>query len=99
MKALQTSTDQLPSVQIVKPEEIVGRDSITSIQAGLYYGQLGAIKELISGITKEVFKNDKPITIGTGGFSQLIENEKVLNLVMPDLVLEGIRLALLMNIK
>jgi len=99
MKALQTSTDQLPSVQIVKPEEILGRDSITSIQAGLYYGQLGAIKELISGITKEVFKKEKPITIGTGGFSQLIENEKVLNVVMPDLVLEGISLALLMNVK
>ena len=99
MKALQTNTDQLPSVQIVKPDDILGRDSVSAIQSGLYYGQIGAMKEILTGITNSAFRNEKPVTIGTGGFSQLIENEKILDVVMPDLVLEGIRLALVMNLK
>lgn len=97
MQALQTSTEQLPTVQIVKPDDAVGRDTVACIQSGLFYGQLGAAREILAGITSEVFANNKPLVIGTGGFSHLFAGEKLFNVIEPDLVLEGIRLALTMN--
>lgn len=95
MKALQLNTEQLPSVQIVKPRQVLGRDSIGAIQSGLYYGQIGAIKEIIRGISHEVFPNQPFLALGTGGLSHLTEEEKIFDAILPDLVLEGIRLALL----
>jgi len=95
MKALQSSTDQLPTVQIIKPASILGKDTVGAIQSGLYYGQVGAAKEILNGISKEAFNGRSYMTIGTGGFSHLIEQEGILDVTLPDLVLEGIRLAVL----
>lgn len=98
MHALQSSTEKLPTVQIVQPKQVLGRDTIDCIQSGLYYGQLGAAKEILAGITKEVFVDEPPIIIGTGGFSALYETENLFTVIAPDLVLHGIRLALELNL-
>lgn len=98
MHALQSSTEQLPTVQILKPENVVGRDTISCIQSGLYYGQLGATREIIKGMSKELFDKNKPVIIGTGGFATLFENEKLFSKIQSDLVLDGVRLALEMNL-
>jgi type III pantothenate kinase len=98
MHALQTFTEKLPTVQIVQPKQVLGRDTTACIQSGLYYGQLGATKEILAGITKEVFAGEAPVIIGTGGFSTLYENEQLFSVVAPDLVLHGIRLALELNL-
>jgi type III pantothenate kinase len=95
MKALQSSTDQLPSVQIVKPKNFLGKDTVGAIQSGLYYGQVGAAKEIMAGIAGEAFGKSAYIKIGTGGFSQLMEEAKVVDVILPDLILEGIRIATL----
>ena len=97
MQALESATDQLPSVQIIKPTEILGRDTISAIQSGLYYAQMGAFKEIIARLTREVFNDDQPVVIGTGGFSSLFEQEKIFTKIIPNLVLQGIKHALLMN--
>jgi type III pantothenate kinase len=97
MLALQSHTAKLPAVRILRPEETLGRATAISIQSGLYYGHLGSMKEIIRNISKEVFADDHPIVIGTGGFSHLFEPEKLFTLIEPDLVLHGIRLALEMN--
>ena len=98
MQALEASTEQLPSVQIIKPELTVGRDTIACIQSGLYNGQLGAAKEILQGIKREVFSSEEPVVIGTGGFAHLFEDENLFSVIEPDLVLQGIRLALKLNI-
>jgi type III pantothenate kinase len=97
MRALDSATDQLHEVQIVTPTHVLGRDTTSAVQAGLYFGQIGAFKEIIAGITQEVFAEDGPFVIGTGGFAHLLENEKIFHKIMPDLVLSGIKLALEMN--
>jgi type III pantothenate kinase len=94
MEALQSNAAKLPPVRIMKPEQPLGKNTIHSIQSGLYYGQLGAIKEIIKHMQQNVFKDDEITVIGTGGFSTLFENEKLFNTIEPDLVLDGIRLAL-----
>ncbi|AFY03143.1 type III pantothenate kinase [Bdellovibrio bacteriovorus] len=97
MEALESKTAKLPSVEIVSMHEALGRATIESIQSGLYYGHLGTIKELTERITKECFQGERPMVIGTGGFSYLFEKEKVFDEIVPDLVLKGMLIALQHN--
>ena len=97
VEALSKNTARLPSVEIVKLEQVVGRSTIESIQSGVYYGVLGACKELIQRINKESFNNQGSIVLATGGFASLFDNQNIYDHIVPDLVLQGIRLASLMN--
>ena len=97
MEALEAQTAKLPAVEIVSATEIVGRSTVESIQAGLFFGNLAMIKEISSRIKKEYFENKNTIVIGTGGFSRLFEKEKAFDIIAPDLVLSGLKQALQMN--
>lgn len=97
MESLQRHTAKLPTVKIVKPEKILGYSTIESIQSGLYYGQLAAVKEITQRLTEEVFAGEKPIVIGTGGFAYLFAEENVFTKIIPNMVLEGLWFALQMN--
>lgn len=97
MDALETHTAKLASVEIIKPQRILGKSTRESIQSGLYYGQFAAIKEICDGIRRENF-NSKPVNIiGTGGFAHLFSQEKYFSHIEPDLVLQGLRLAFQLN--
>lgn len=95
--ALSNNTAKLPSVEIVKTESVVGRTTIESIQSGVYYGVLGACRELIQGINNEAFSGNKALVLATGGFASLFDKQDLYDHLVPDLVLQGIRLAALMN--
>lgn len=97
MESLEAKTAKLPSVEIVARTEALGQSTVESLQSGLYYGHLGAMKEIITKITNECFKGEKPFVIGTGGFSSLFEKEKIFDLIAPDLVLKGNLIALEKN--
>ncbi len=97
-KALNQYTAQLPPVNIIKPTQSIGQTTASNIQIGLYYAHLGALRTLTEKFSSEVFKNDTPIIMGTGGFSYLFEDENIFNVTIPDLVLQGLRLTLLKNI-
>lgn len=97
MESLEAKTAKLPSVEIVARTEALGQSTVESLQSGLYYGHLGAMKEIITKITTECFKGEKPFVIGTGGFSSLFEKEKIFDLIAPDLVLKGNLIALEKN--
>lgn len=95
--ALANGTAKLPVVEITKPEHSLGTNTVEAIQSGLYYGNLGGIKELISQYEKTVFAGRKPYIIGTGGFSRIFEDTKIFDEVCPELVLLGIKKALELN--
>ncbi|WP_413289806.1 type III pantothenate kinase [Bdellovibrio sp. HCB337] len=97
MESLEAKTSKLPSVEIVAMTEALGRSTIESIQSGLYYGHIGTIKEISERISRESFDGDKPFIIGTGGFANLFEKEKIFDVVIPDLVLKGLLYSLKMN--
>lgn len=96
--ALSKNTAKLPSVEIVKIDNVVGRSTIESIQSGVYYGVLGACRELISRINQESFMGNKALVLATGGFASLFDKQDLYDHHVPDLVLQGIRLAALMNL-
>jgi pantothenate kinase, type III len=97
MHALAAGTAQLPVVEIVVPEKPCGNSTAAAIQSGLYYGTIGALKELIKTFTEDVFAGQKPVVIGTGGVSHLFENAGLFDRVVPCLVLSGLKKALELN--
>src|SRR5262249_49673604 len=76
MNALQLGAAKLFPVEIIKPQQVIGKNTASNIQAGLYYGQLAAIKEISKAMIKEAFNDGETLIIGTGGFSYLFQEEK-----------------------
>lgn len=99
MEALETKTAKLPSVEIISMREALGRSTVESIQSGLYYGQVGTVREIKSRLINECFDTNAgaPVVLATGGFAGLFEKENLFDDIIPDLVLKGLNLALRMN--
>ena len=97
VEALAGKTARLPSVEIMRPASVLGRSTIESIQSGVYFGQVGAIRHLIELLTVETFHGVRPLIVGTGGFSRMLEHERLFDHLVPDLVLRGLLLAEQMN--
>ena len=95
--ALSEGTAQLPSVEVVQPKNVCGSSTIEAIQSGVFYGQAGAIRELVSKMEEKVFGGERAFVIGTGGFSRSFEGAGLFDLVLPDLVLQGLKVALDLN--
>ncbi|MFN7039210.1 MAG: type III pantothenate kinase [Alphaproteobacteria bacterium] len=91
VKALYINTSKLPSVEIVKPKLGLGKSTKENIQIGLFYGQLGAIKELIAYLTIQSFPNEEYIIIATGGFSEVYRNENIFEAIYQELAFVGLR--------
>jgi type III pantothenate kinase len=97
MEALEERTAQLPSVEILPPRNALGRTTVESIQSGLYWSNVGMVKELVSRITEEEFADKPPLVLATGGFAQLFNREKLFDEVVPDLILKGLRQIVRLN--
>ncbi|MCZ6708802.1 MAG: type III pantothenate kinase [Gammaproteobacteria bacterium] len=97
MDALEEKTAQLPSVEIVPVTSAIGRTTIESIQNGLFWSNVGMVKEMVWRITEEAFQEHRPVVIGTGGFAHLFDGLELFDAVVPDLILVGLREAVRLN--
>lgn len=97
MDSLSRKTAKLSDVTIAKPDSALGKTTISQIQSGLVYGQLGAIKEIVSRISQESFPEIAPVLIATGGYAHLFESEKYFDVIIPDLLLHGLKIIHKMN--
>lgn len=98
MEALESKTAKLPAVEIAVPDNAIGKTTKASIQSGLFFGHVGAIKEIIYRVTNEAFGGKKPFIVGTGGFANMFVNENLFNTINSELVLRGIYYAFKMNL-
>jgi len=97
MQALDSGTSKLRAVEIVRSNQALGRTTASSIQSGLFLGHLGGLKEIIRRVTDEEYAGHQPLVLATGGFSSLFEGTGLFDLAIPDLVLQGLRLASALN--
>lgn len=97
MEALESQTAKLPTVEIKPTKSVIGKTTIESIQSGLYWSNVGMIRELTARITAEVFADEAPLVIATGGFSHLFDREALFDHVVSDLILTGLLEALRLN--
>jgi type III pantothenate kinase len=93
MAALESHTARLPVVEILRPAAVLGRSTVESIQSGLYYGTLATVRSLAASIGKEHFAGDPPLIVGTGAFGRLFAEENLFDEFVPELSLDGLRLA------
>lgn len=93
MAALESNTARLPTVEILRPDEVLGRSIVESMQSGLYYGALATVRSLAQMVTAEHFSDERPVVIGTGGFGRLFEEEGFFDEFIPELPLIGLRRA------
>ncbi len=91
-KALWEDTAKLPEIEIRKPKSILAQDTITSMQAGLIYGQIGQTEYIINQVRKESgYKNMK--VVATGGLGSLIADEtELIEVYDRQLTLEGLKM-------
>jgi len=97
MQALESGTSKLGSVEIRRKDTCLGRTTADSIQSGLFFGHLGALQEIIGRIREEEFSGQQPRIIATGGFANLFDATSLFDRVVPDLVLQGLLVALELN--
>ena len=90
MEALSKRTASLPEVEIARPRRVCGKSLVEGIQAGIYYGNLGMIKELKGRMRRELFSGSEPVVIATGLYAELFTDEGVFDRYIPDLVLQGV---------
>ncbi len=98
VEALANGTAKLPSVEIAKPEHLCGTTTTEAIQAGIFYGTAGSLKELIYLYKKNIFHGENTFILGTGGFAKLFSDYGIFDEICPELVLLGVKRAIEMNI-
>lgn len=93
-EALFMRTAKLPKVEIAKPDRVIAKNTINSIQSGLVFGYIGMVDYIIERMIEEITDNgDKVKIVATGGFSTLIAAEsKYIKKIDKLLTLEGLRI-------
>jgi len=95
-EALFTRTAQLPRVELIHPNRVIGANTIAAMQSGIVYGYAGLVEGMLARIEEEL--GEKAKVVATGGYAGLIAKETtVTDEVNPDLTLVGLRLIYQMN--
>jgi type III pantothenate kinase len=91
-EALFMKASKLPRVEIfVPPEKVIGKDTASSIKAGIIFGYAGLVDGMVRRMKTEM--NSTPRVIATGGLAELMyQVSETIEVVEPDLTLEGLRI-------
>ena len=91
-EALWTQAAKLPNIAIRKPKSILAQETISSMQAGLVYGQIGQTEYIIKKVKEESGIHDLKV-VATGGLGRLIADETdTIDIYDSFLTLEGLRI-------
>lgn len=97
MEALFERAAKLPRVEVIRPKQVIGKDTISSMQAGIVFGFVGQVDGIVTRMKAEF--ETVPLVIATGGFANLIASEsQTIDKVNSLLTLEGLRIINELNI-
>lgn len=89
-EALTEHAAKLPRFELSKPESVIGRNSVTGMQAGIVYGYIGQVNYLVERMKKELGAPHAKV-IATGGLSVLVaEESNVIDVMDGLLTLKGL---------
>lgn len=94
-EALFQKAAKLPRIELMKPEKVIGKNTVVSMQSGMVHGYIGLVEHLVKLMKAEMVADgeDEPFVVATGGFSRLIhQNTDCIDAVEPNLTLEGLKL-------
>lgn len=98
-EALWEKAAKLPKIEIKKPKSILAQETISSMQAGLMYGQIGQTEYIIKKVKEETGIADLKV-VATGGLGRVISDETdSIDIYDSALTLEGLRIIYAKNKK
>ncbi|OGP34751.1 MAG: pantothenate kinase [Deltaproteobacteria bacterium GWC2_65_14] len=90
-EALFRQASKLPRVEIAKPPSVIGKNTVTAMQSGLFYGYLGLVEGIIDRMKREL--GSDPVVVATGGLAGILAKESSkIHEIDENLTLEGLRI-------
>lgn len=97
-EALYSRAAKLPRIEIARPNDIVGKNTVTAMQAGIVYGYVGQVEGIVSRMKAQ--SKVEPKVIATGGLATLVAKESgIIDVVDPFLTLKGLQLIYTKNVE
>lgn len=90
--ALFSKASKLPKVDISRPKNVIGKNTVAAMQSGIFFGTIGMVEEIVGRMKAEMgFEGIK--VVATGGLAGLVAKEtSAIDLVDPDITLQGLRI-------
>ncbi len=90
-EALFQRAAKLPRIELIKPKNVICRNTISSMQSGIIYGFVGQVDEIVRRMTIEL--GTEVFVVATGGLASLMAAESsTIDTVEPFLTLDGLRI-------
>lgn len=98
-QALTSQTAKLPEIEIKKPDSILGKNTISGMQAGIVYGYIGLVEYIVKQMRKELHDEDCYV-IATGGLGRSLFNDiDIIDHYDKDLAARGMKIIFDRNCK
>ncbi|HWP98138.1 MAG TPA: type III pantothenate kinase [Syntrophomonadaceae bacterium] len=95
-EALFSRAAKLPRVEMIRPRSLIGKNTVSSMQAGIVYGFVGQVEGIINRMKKEL--QLEPQVVATGGLAAIIAQEtNSIDIIDDFLTLDGLRLIYELN--
>jgi type III pantothenate kinase len=90
--ALFQRASKLPRIELSKPENVIGRNTVSNLQSGIVYGHIGQVEYIVNRMKKEM-NEEKVKVIATGGMARLIAGgAEAIDEINSQLTLDGLRI-------
>ena len=86
---------KLPRVELIKPDTVICKNTVASMQSGIIYGYIGQVDYIVNRMKSEMISmgEEEPFVVATGGLSKLITKDSTtIDEFHPNLTLEGLRM-------
>jgi len=95
-EALCQRAAKLPKIELTRPKSVIGRDTASSMQAGIILGYAGLVDEIVTRMQQTI--GQECFVVATGGLAGLLASEsRTIREIRPDLTLEGLALLYQLN--
>lgn len=92
LEALIEKTAKLPKIELERPEKVIGKNTVTSMQSGMIYGYAGMIENIVRLMKQEMGGGNIKV-IATGGTASMIrEATDVIDVLDAHLTLKGLKI-------
>ncbi|MED4080439.1 type III pantothenate kinase [Halalkalibacterium halodurans] len=96
-EALYHRASKLPRIEIAKPKQVVGTNTIDSMQSGIFYGYVSQVDGVVKRMKAQA--ESEPKVIATGGLAKLIGTEsETIDVIDSFLTLKGLQLIYKKNV-
>ncbi|QDL92990.1 type III pantothenate kinase [Paroceanicella profunda] len=89
LEALHMAAAALPHIDVTRPAQVVGQNTVACMQSGIFWGYVGLVEGICQRIAEE--RGKRMQVIGTGGLSTLFaQGTKALDIIDTDLTIHGL---------